>query len=490
MRKFVILAAVILTGIFWPSGTGANSFASSQCLMNWANRIQLTIDHTKIDATLMDFPVRIHIDSAKTAKRDSSNIFTELRTNSQKIAITTADGFSQCYVEIDNWNADFEEADLWVKVPSISSRADTLLYLYYDRNQADNTAYVGDTGSVPAQNVWNNGFVEVQHLGQSGNGTSGEFKDSTARLHDGTGGNGDASGTPARTTAKIGDGQYFDGSNDYINIPDSDDFSISNTMQLTISFWISPHLLQFHSRDYIHYLGKGQNGQYEWAFRLYNLSFRERPQSFSLYTWNPQGGEGAGARWDHPQFQVDSWIFITGRFGRIDGSSDISLFGDGNPVEPIFTDSYASVRITPTNGPAPLRLGTENRANWFDGRLDEVRVSNTARSNAWIKADYYSQNDDLINFEILKPLQTGDYPSIGAITPDSGLDSPPNIPEDNTNQFQNGSGDEVQSPPLGKSLLIILASLLAVAVIILCIIRFYRPHLVRRNPDKGAHINI
>ena len=50
---------------------------------------------------------------------------------------------TQCDVEIESWNT---QAYLWVKVPTINAGAATVLYLYYDATQPDNTAYVGDIG--------------------------------------------------------------------------------------------------------------------------------------------------------------------------------------------------------------------------------------------------------------------------------------------------------------------------------------------------------
>ena len=76
----------------------------------------------------------------------------------KKIAVTTGDGTSQCYVELENWNNINEQAWLWVKVPNINNTSDTSLYLYYDADHADNTNFVGDPNSTPAENVWDSSF--------------------------------------------------------------------------------------------------------------------------------------------------------------------------------------------------------------------------------------------------------------------------------------------------------------------------------------------
>jgi hypothetical protein len=37
--------------------------------------------------------------------------------------------------------------------------------------------------------------------------------------------------------------------------------------------------------------------------------------------------------------------------------------------------------------------------DYFDGILDEIRISNNRRSAAWIRASYESERDHLLNFE-------------------------------------------------------------------------------------------
>ena len=124
---------------------------------------------------------------------------------------------------------------------------------------------IGNIGSTPAMNVWDSNFKDILHLSESGNSTAGEYKDSTSNHHDGQGGgaasapNGPAS-VPLKQAGILGDGQYFDGSSDYITVPDSNDFSQPTTGYLTISWWFKPTVLNFPSdsgtsEHYINMLG-------------------------------------------------------------------------------------------------------------------------------------------------------------------------------------------------------------------------------------------
>jgi len=133
-----------------------------------------------------------------------SHIFDNLEgyENRKRFAVTTGDGEAQCYAEIERWDDADEEAWLWVKVPTISASEDTDLYLYYDKNQADNLDYVGDTDSLPAQRVWDENFTLVTHMNDDPDGV--HIRDSTSNDNDGT-----KKFNPAETNGKIGAAQHF-----------------------------------------------------------------------------------------------------------------------------------------------------------------------------------------------------------------------------------------------------------------------------------------
>lgn len=48
-----------------------------------------------------------------------------------KIAATTSDGTTECYVEIEDWNDTAEQAWLWVKVPTISNTSEVAVVLWF-----------------------------------------------------------------------------------------------------------------------------------------------------------------------------------------------------------------------------------------------------------------------------------------------------------------------------------------------------------------------
>jgi len=149
-------------------------------LSDWSKRIKFTVDSWYVDENLTDFPLLVTLISGT----NSADVFNELSTVSgtKKIAVTTDNGTSQCYVEIERWDWSAEEVNLWVRIPTVYSGIDTTLYLYYDSTKNDNIYYIGDMGSTVAQEVWDDNFVGVYHMGQEPVGAGADSIINSARI--------------------------------------------------------------------------------------------------------------------------------------------------------------------------------------------------------------------------------------------------------------------------------------------------------------------
>ena len=190
----------------------------------------------------------------------------------------------------------------------------------------------------------------------------------------------------------------FDGQDDYIEIPNDIQFSLTSTGQLSISVWIRPDVLTFpifQSTGYVHWLGKGEAGQHEWAFRMYNQSTTDkppRPNRISFYVFNAAGGEGIGSYFQEP-VQAGNWIHVV---GTADGETS-SIYKNGEFKDcdrytgtgPGPCHNYPPARwITPTHGTAPLRIGTRDLKSFFLGAVREVRIWSRALTAPEIAALY------------------------------------------------------------------------------------------------------
>jgi|GEM_PF-4853465 len=352
-------------------------------LSGWANRVKIGIDHTDITSALSNFPVLIYLsDSSGIYDDDVTFVFDELGSDSMKIAVTASDGITQRYVEIEKWDASGKEAWLWTKIPDISSSRDTDFYLYYDSTQTGNTEYVGGTEKGPAENVWDSSFKAVWHLDET-TGGAGAIKDATSNNNDGTDGGSPTFGA----VGKIGNAISFDGSDDYVNVGSSS--SLDNIEVKTVSAWIK--LADIDEANAI--VAKGSEvAQIGW-FLFYDSDPTRRHRLSFIQGWNEP------AEWHTANGTVDpdTMYHVAVTYDRGSTANDPVLYIDG--VSMAVTERFSPSGTIGDDGALDCyiaKYGVE--ALFGEGIIDEVRISNPARSAAWIKASYESGRDDLLDF--------------------------------------------------------------------------------------------
>lgn len=411
MNKAIKALCLFLTSSFLVSGLAlaiiyeTQTNVVTQTLINtmwldgWDKRVKLTIDHNDINENLTDFPTLIYLGNSSGCNNDDITfIFDELQsdTNRRKIAVTTKDN-TQCYVEIEKWNDANEQAWLWVRVPNISSVVNTNLYLYYSRSQADNTNYVGNTGSTAAQQVWDVNYVGVWHLNETVGG-SGAIKDSTSNNNHGT----DYGSPTLGANGLAGNAIDFDGTDDYISIPNSASLQLVNN--LTIEAWT--RLDAFGSgSDVDIILRKGEANPND-----YQLAVHNQMLSLMIEENDDQGLHS------NSSLTANNWYGVTGTWNGatrkvyLNGSEQGSASKTGN----IVPDTRA------------IYIGGRNTTDLSNGVIDEVRASNISRTASWTKASYESARDDLIDFGF-EDIQnrysldaTGGYMIVGTGTPNWG----------------------------------------------------------------------
>lgn len=340
--------------------------------------LTVTIDHNDVDAALTNFPIVLQIDgSAGIGADDLTAVFDELSSdaNRKKIALTTSSG-QQCYVEIENWDNGNETATLHVRVPSISSSADTVLRFYYDKDVHDNVRYVGDTGDEPAQKVWSENFGLVYHMAEA---TGATVIDSTANGNDGT-----PIHAPVSATGQVGKCLDFDATNDYVNLEETID-PTADVDEFTIECWVKRDGGGWQSIFNKRYTagGTGQIACYTGG----NSDGEIKVMVGNTY------GESTGT-----PFADTDWHHITIRNYDDSGTLKWRMYVDGAP------DATVAIASGSVNSDADFLLGarrdTDNTdfASVLNGKFDEFRYSSVARSAAWIAASYESQRDHLVTY--------------------------------------------------------------------------------------------
>lgn len=181
----------------------------------------------------------------------------------------------------------------------------------------------------------------------------------------------------------------------FVQIPSSGDFSLKHG--LTVEAWMRPDPLDFpgQSKDpYVHWLGKGEKGRFEWGFRFYSRtrpdgSASARPNRISAYIWNAAGGEGAGAYFQETVTK-GQWIHVVAVYEPPGPSAGVRIYRDGvfKKGPPDKGTLYSSYKVVPSPGMAPLRLGTLDLHNFFVGGLDEVAIYPRVLTAEEIRANY------------------------------------------------------------------------------------------------------
>jgi hypothetical protein len=193
----------------------------------------------------------------------------------------------------------------------------------------------------------------------------------------------------------------------YVEVPSLSAYSVDKTGELTVAAWMRPDVENFTHQEgsgYVHWMGKGtkshQGGDQEWALRMYSkVNTEHRPQRTSFYVFNPQGGLGVGS---HVQEDVaiGQWRLIVG----VADETHTYLYRNGKRIDcdtyrgpatdgcSIMTSHGRQVVINPLGGNAPLRIGTQSKASFFQGGISRVRIWGRVLTPDEILAVY--QSDD------------------------------------------------------------------------------------------------
>ncbi len=180
----------------------------------------------------------------------------------------------------------------------------------------------------------------------------------------GNGNNGTISGATWSTSGKYGGALSFDGVNDLVTVADAN--SLDLTTGMTLEAWVFPAALGGTWRTA---LLKEQPGQL--VYGLYANADNSRP-SAHVFVGGDRDTRGTAI------LPINTWTHLAAAY---DGAT-LRLYVNGVQAS---SQSIVGSILTSTGA---LRIGGNNVwAEWFSGRLDEVRVYNRALSAAEVQAD-------------------------------------------------------------------------------------------------------
>ncbi|MFX0185201.1 MAG: DUF2341 domain-containing protein, partial [Candidatus Hodarchaeota archaeon] len=325
---------------------------SSYYVPGWADtrfsfRKNITIDATKVSDDLIDFPVLIDL--------YDSDLQQDAQASGNDIMFSNAIGHIldheiEFYERV--YNSTHAHLVAWVKT-NLSGTQDAILSMYYGNP------------TLPSQenpiSVWNENYIGVWHLDESTGGTDA-IKDSTSNLNDGT-----DSGNPALgALGQMGNAIEFDGTDDYIDLGTKASlYGITNNV--TISAWIYPSSAT--------QLDDARVAGTKFGYELYNINIAEQMRFIASTDSN--------YNFSKTSYTKEEWTYFVGIF---DGT-ETQIFKNGALAD---SDSLVgSLDTTPT----PAYIGGYPTGYWWNGIIDEVRISSTVRSTDWIQTEYNNQDD-------------------------------------------------------------------------------------------------
>lgn len=337
-------------------------------IAGWQARRQISFNNGMRSQALSDFPVLITLDATKIDYGLTQNDGGDLR-------FIDADGTVLDY-EIESWD-ESGTSRVWVRVPTIdaSSNAD-FIWMYYGNSAVAN----GDN----AGGVWSNLHDGVYHLNEVANANGQRLADSSMNGHDGTNiGSIDAIGP-------IGNGQEFDGINDRINLGSNRPF-LRNVPGATLSAWIAPDIVT--GNRHIVGVSHATDPSYSRAalelqgseIRVYGRNY-DTGLNFITSVTTTTSPLTPGV-WHHVTAVVDY------------AGNSIKVYVDGIQQATTGFVYFAGIG-TPNTNPLAAAIGANEDGSslFYDGKMDEVRIERTARSAAWVSAQYASMVGTLTNF--------------------------------------------------------------------------------------------
>ncbi len=353
---------------------------------DWVCRKGITIDHTQVEANLTDFPVLISLDSdadlASNAQGDGDDIlFTDASDN-------------KLSHEIESFDGSTGRLMAWVRVPSLSSIEDTVLYMYFGNGAAANQEDVEGT--------WDGETVMVQHLEE----IAGTHQDSTANQNDGT----TVVVTDQNAAGWVNGADEFDGTDDYIRVPDDASLQFGEG-SFTAEAWIYPHSVpDSGGARIVNNRGTGRGGDY----RGYQLKIKDTTGGWYISDAGIDDATGNYQPYDSStSYSYNAWYQLVMVY---DADNELVYYVNGAVDGTVSVGSYGSLTndLPTAIGASLAHQGVEGADDrqFFDGMIDEVRLSNTARSAGWILTSYNNQSDP------------GAFYSVGALELSSG---PPEI---------------------------------------------------------------
>jgi hypothetical protein len=337
----------------------------------WSYRKEITINHSQVVGDLVDFPVLVSV--------VDSDLVAHAQFDGDDVLFMDGVGVANRLLhEIEFFDGSSGELVVWVNVSGLSSSVDSVFYLYYGNPICGSQQVV--------EMVWDSNYIAIYHL----NGINYlEIDDSTYNNLDVI----EKQGNPIfQVPGKIGLCVDFDESS--LNVDDSDLLSFTDGSNhdkpMTIEAWVKCDIPGSNHNPII---SKYAHNQKEWII----IKPVYEPNKGMLY-FIDKTSEATIRRYTESSLNVNNtgWNYIAGIYNGNETGYGISFVLDGlvEKGDQITSSAYSGMK----NLNEKMRIGSyhnvnENKWYYWQGLIDEVRISKIARTSEWLITSYNTMND-------------------------------------------------------------------------------------------------
>lgn len=330
---------------------------------NYAFGETITLNTTSLGITsnLTNFPALLSI-------QDNNLIISNTCTdkvqnpNGPNYDFAFVSGSSELYYQVESYNQTTGTLLVWVQIPSLTYATNNTITFYYGSKSptvTHNTAFFANT--------WASNYLAVFHFNEAS--YTGSVADGTAGGHTGT-----TSGMSSAdlVTGKIGTAYSFDGSSKKITTN-----AVSVTGPFTLSAWVKLGATGIDQKVITNQTAAGYaSGGYKMAVFTNNI-----PESEEGVATNRSSTPNPTA------FTTGVWHYIQ----TVYTGTTLSTYVDGSQYKVLTTSNNPTATTNMYIGVGEGG-GAVSPGFYFNGIIDEPRVSNVAKTADWLKAEYVNQN--------------------------------------------------------------------------------------------------
>ncbi|MHA3964599.1 MAG: hypothetical protein AM325_013795, partial [Candidatus Thorarchaeota archaeon SMTZ1-45] len=360
-------------GNTWYSSYNQTSIDPAHRFPSFRYRKVITIPAGEIYGSVTDFPVLVQFED------DDLHDPIKVRSDASDILFASGDIILDHEIEYFEQNYPVNTALLvaWVKT-NLTMSVDNYITMYYGSPVVDNLEN--------SAGVWSNDFEAVWHLGESVSSGSTHY-DSSGNHYDGTR-NGNE-----HIFARAGYGQNFDGIGDYISI----DETLTPENDVLITGWFRiPTAHNFNSPTTRVIMEKFIDIDHDMVIALVGHDYAQGDVPNGTLVFKVESSpDNAMYKWTQTvSWAANQWYFVACYADEDDPDNNKIWVGTNWNTD---AGQVGSTTLANMSYVEEWRLGGGDYdsghvgSGYFYGQLDEFRVSNTLRSDGWLRNEVRNQ---------------------------------------------------------------------------------------------------